>query len=1163
MAGPAAPLPSSADTDDLSAVYTRELEARQQAQAAANILKRRQLRQTEKPAAPGAPQVKGGEVGKPPASSQEMPLPKAEAGGGLLASAAAIGGDILQGVTLDLPRALASGARDAVQETLDLVETAATWLDENVGDLGMPTQHVELPDPSKVLGKTESTTGGIIKSVTQFLVGFKGAGKAMRMIQPASKAGKVVKAGAQGAVADFAAFDAQEGKLADLWGQMGLPENELTRFLASSPDDTEAEGRLKNALNGVLAGAAVEGVTMAAKALRSARTARQAPAPVDTPEAKPEIKDRDFLILGEPEGELIERRLPTPEGKAREKLKGLDFGVPDDVAAKGTAGSAADAKTAGPPQAPGGATGPSGKGQPHEPEFFVNWARVDAPEDVQNVMAQMADAFRPDVEQARRGKVTFEEIKLGAKERRAFDDLMARRKGEPMSAEAGLAARNLWASSARKLSEVAELAATNPTPANLFAFRKMVAVHQTIQNEVIAARTETARALAAWRIPAGADASRAQEIESVLSGMGGQDVALELASKIATAARAGDQEVVEKLVTKGALARTGEAVRELWINALLSGPPTHAANALSNTSVMFLQMFERKAAGKLASILGHQDSVVAGEATALWHGMLEGFKDGMRYAWHTARYGEEKLRLPGNKVDDMGVPAIGAEAFSLDGSGFFGRAADAVGNVVRTPSRMLTASDQFFKAVAYRAEVRAQALRQATREVQSGVVPESMFKHRAAQLAADPPEHIKLAAGDTAAYSTFTNAPGRLAAALMRMKRDAPILNVVIPFVRTPANIFNFTLERTPLAPLFKHWRADIAAGGARRDLAMARMSAGTMVMLTAADMVMTGTISGGGPMNQEKKDALRRTGWQPYSVKVGDRWYAYNRLDPIGLTLSLAADSVELTANTDWDRRDTKTTDEVIAAMLGAIANSTMSKSYMEGLSQLFEAVANPERGGMKQYLENLAGTLIPTGVAQVERVQDPYLREARTMLDAIRARTPGISDQLPARRDLWGRPISFESGMGVAWDFTSPVYTRKADAEPIDEEILKQGMNIQMPSRVQNFDGVPVDLDRHPGAYSRYLELAGNKLKHPAWGLGAKDFLNQVVTGKHALSAVYQLRTGGPDGGKESFVKDQLAKYRDRARKQLIAEFPTLRAELEEKRRQKTGLDIPLVVQ
>lgn len=44
----------------------------------------------------------------------------------------------------------------------------------------------------------------------------------------------------------------------------------------------------------------------------------------------------------------------------------------------------------------------------------------------------------------------------------------------------------------------------------------------------------------------------------------------------------------------------------------------------------------------------------------------------------------------------------------------------------------------------------------------------------------------------------------------------------------------------------------------------------------------------------------LYATGWQPYSVRIGDTWYSYARLEPLGLLLGIAADMKENASNID-----------------------------------------------------------------------------------------------------------------------------------------------------------------------------------------------------------------------------------------------------------------------
>jgi hypothetical protein len=141
------------------------------------------------------------------------------------------------------------------------------------------------------------------------------------------------------------------------------------------------------------------------------------------------------------------------------------------------------------------------------------------------------------------------------------------------------------------------------------------------------------------------------------------------------------------------------------------------------------------------------------------------------------------------------------------------------------------------------------------------------------------------------------------------------------------------------------------------------------------------------------------------------------------------------------------------------------------------------------------------------------------------------------------------------------SPIYSRKENPEPIDKELLRLEAPITMPARRVAFDGIIVDLDRFPGAYSRYLQLAGNELKDPAWGLGAKDFLNELVSGKHTMSQVYDMKSDGPDGTKAEMIQDIANKYRARSRKELLTEFPDIAAEVSVRQAQRQALRMPVL--
>jgi len=348
------------------------------------------------------------------------------------------------------------------------------------------------------------------------------------------------------------------------------------------------------------------------------------------------------------------------------------------------------------------------------------------------------------------------------------------------------------------------------------------------------------------------------------------------------------------------------------------------------------------------------------------------------------------------------------------------------------------------------------------------------------------------------------------------------------------------------LAPLMSQVRADISAGGVRQELALARIATGTALMMVAADMSMSGVVSGSGPKDGRERQALERTGWQRNSIKIGGRWYAYNRLDPLGSLLGLSAEMVEILNNSD-DEDTTESVTEAAVAAAASISATVMSKTYLSGLADLFEAISDPKRY-TESFVQRLVGSVVPAVVGEVTRTVDPYSREVFTMLDAIKRRTPGLSDDLPMRRDLWGRPVKYQSGLGWAYDVFSPIYSKADNPEPIDSEMLRLEKSVSMPGKKATFRGVNVDLNNYPGAYSRYVELAGNELLHPEYGVGAKDLLNQVVSGEHYLSDIYNQGTDGADGTKAEMIDAILTDYRRLAREQVLEEFPEINDEIED---------------
>lgn len=826
-----------------------------------------------------------------------------------------------------------------------------------------------------------------------------------------------------------------------------------------------------------------------------------------------------------------------------------------------------------------GAPGTTGAGIAGEPEVYINFARIDAPDDVKRVMSELAEAQKDNIAVAKRGIRSFEETKLGANFEDAWKTLMERRIGQPLNAEQQLAGRQLLAQSAMKAEELTRMATENPTPENIFAWRKQLQTHAMIQAEVSGSQAEIARALGAMRIPVGGEGAidRVAAITQQLDQMGGMKTNLDFLKATKALIDSGQLQGLGNVAEKSFYARTRDGFITAWTNGLLTNPLTHVKVNLSNIGTIALRLTETRLAETLDA-LTDTNGVPAGEAAQTTAGLVSGIKDSFRYLGWLMKLNEAPEQSPvldAFRAFKTGQYSVGTDtpewmvagqesgdALAIADSGWVGKATDLLSSIVTSPGRALAGEHEFYRSIGMRMELNRYAYRQAISELNAGKIEQGDLAGRIAQLVENPPKSITTAAIDGMTYQTFTDAPGKLADLIGQLREAVPETRVVIPFYRIPSRIMSFTFERSPLAPLMAGWRADIAAGGARQSMALAKTGIGSMLMLAASDMVLNRLCTGMGPNDKGTRLAMMNEGWQPYSCRLpSGQWVQYNRIETIGSSIAMAADLTETVRDYFTAvNKDDPNVEKLTAAGIATLANNVTSKTYFEGLAKFFETVSDP-KSNADSYLKTFAGSLIPAGVGAVTHLMDPYSRATYDMMDAIRSRTPGVSESLPPSRNLWGEPVRHDSGLGKAYDAFVPFATRQSANEPIDKEILNQGMHFSLPAAKTSFNGAMVDLSQNPQAYSRYVQLAGNEMKSPAWGLGAKDLLNAIVTGNHPLSAIYNMRSDGSDGGKYVMLRDLLEQYRKQAKSQVLDEFPDLKDKVDAAHEKQAQLRMPVM--
>ncbi|WP_406833653.1 hypothetical protein [Pseudomonas asiatica] len=642
------------------------------------------------------------------------------------------------------------------------------------------------------------------------------------------------------------------------------------------------------------------------------------------------------------------------------------------------------------------------------------------------------DLLRPaeqDIEARRRGVVTMDEqrrlanlIGLDGAQAQAF----SRRIGQAWNAEQIIAGTDLVSDRLKTVMEQQQrIASGQASDIEKATFVQDLGDLKTVFGELMGARAESGRALAAQR----RQVQNINEAARILEGIGGVQGADDLAAAIGKAVQAGGVQNLAKLVGQPE-SKMQRLFGYYFRAALLSGVRTHAVNITSNTATLGNEVIERSiAAGigatKRALTGGKSGQTVFAEPLDLLIGMSRGMSKAGTAAADAFRTGESAV-LGGQAKQDNSQGLNNAPRRP----GVLGGVAFAADRLTSLPYRALGAEDAFFATLNFEAQLRTLARREAIREKREGRLPDGVkFSQRIEQIVQNPTPKMIEAAGNDARTNTFNSKAGTFAAAVMAAKSKAPWLNLIVPFVRTPANVVKFGLQRTPMAPLlFKEVREDFAAGGARQERAAARIVWGTGVMVMAGMAAQAGYITGAGPDDKKEKQALLNTGWRPYSVRGSDGTYhEYNRLDPFAQWLGLASDM----ATMDYRNKDAA---DVAVAALGSLVNNTVNKTYMQGLSNFVEFMQDPKRNA-EWYSRQMAGTVAQplTLLSNIASENAPYAREGNSILDAIKYRTPGLRQDLPAKLDSFGEPVPNRTYPGGPFSIAAPIAQSQESSDPV----------------------------------------------------------------------------------------------------------------------------------
>jgi len=705
-------------------------------------------------------------------------------------------------------------------------------------------------------------------------------------------------------------------------------------------------------------------------------------------------------------------------------------------------------------------------------DFNFNYLQSD--QDIDKAINATSNLFAREIDEAKRGVLKDQAVIDMASKLDIAPDLLMAKIGTTFNAEQLVAARHLLVRSSNKLDSIANKIKGMPVGTEddklLLELRDHLATHAAIQMRLKAAQTESARALRSFRLPVDGTVgiSDPQQITNLLNEMGGRANLKELASAYLELNAQQKAKFVDLAGTT--TQQLGKVWKEIYQMGLMSSTNSAERNFFANmvgslsraTDTAFASTVGRAIDKTIMTpIFGSNsaDEVFLSEAIieyATWiHTMPKAWAAGAK-----AFVTDAPVYKVGRDVDKVPDPAITAKLFA-DPESPMALSVDFLGKAIRLPGRANLFGDEFVKALVANMEGRRLAARDALMAMRNGVDETKALDNMAYQISS--PTARVLDKIDTAVLEgSLQSDLGGFGNFLMqsRNKLDnmgaGPIGTFIAPYIKTVINAQKQMLARTPLGQMaIKEIREDFLAGGARRQMALGKASQGAAFMGLGFHLAMNGTCTGAGPTDPERRKFLRETtGWQPFSCKVGDAYYSYAGLEPIGGMLGIAATLAE-TGVVYGKEDDDEWHDLLLYASLMPF-KYIGELPFLSGMSKfatmIEEAKRDPKsesshaatRAFFGNAAQSMIGGVVPVPMPysgllkQIEDTLDPLKREVTVdpslpteykyfdfMFRSWAAKTPILSSSqrddgeslIPVARNIWSQEIKTGDNNAIKW--------------------------------------------------------------------------------------------------------------------------------------------------
>ncbi len=700
----------------------------------------------------------------------------------------------------------------------------------------------------------------------------------------------------------------------------------------------------------------------------------------------------------------------------------------------------------------------------------------------------------------------------------------------------------------------------------------------------------------------------------------------------------GNPEVLKKMIKKGFIERGVEFTNEIYINSILSGPPTHVVNILSTgLNTLIKPLTQSAGAFKVTATDSFGKKVFRPEFNT--EEFIKGWKqfiymyqslgDAFNVAGKAFKVNENVLDRAAMVQDARRVSRNinGQDVTNFADSNALTRNAikpfvdftnadawlPSIYNNFRRinsfGSRLLITEDEFYKQVNFRAYVKADAWEKGVKAGKTGNALTEYIEQQSNKVfdivdtgstKGLPPSITDLykKAKDYAAEVTFTkDLPQDGFGKTIQNFANHPFGRLIVPFVRTPINIFKTQLRFIPgfnYALLGEYRRALKSTDPSVAARARGEMYLGggftSMALLLARDIdnpMAEVSFTGGGPNTVGFGDVIeqnrllvkqkRAEGWQPYSFRflVRDKngevvmtksgkpkykYISYKRLDPWSGIFMLLGDYADIEGQIGQQQRN-----DFAVAMTVAIARNLTDRTFVSGITEFAEAIHNPFKLQtlLSRRVANIVnpvssfGRSVNKAIDKTKLDTSFYPKGSEKMFTGVRsflnelAKTVPLynADLQPDRNWLTGAVIEYPNGVGPdIFDVLNPFTATNTKDNLVLTVINDLNISLQPPKkfffREQGVEGTGIELDNDQ--YADYIKHLAFDTKIDGKRLIVKLFeeLNkpqnkafyQTALGQNIDADDARLKMQIQDNARAeiaSLIREEVTKYKKEARK------------------------------